>query len=73
VGKALNPTLGSDPPPRNPKERVDTEAIASKTLDKARGMLELREYLEANKSDEQRYEEMRKKLDKQMEDFDSKA
>lgn len=58
---------------KNPKERVDTEAIASQTLDKARGMLELREYLEDNKTDEKRFEEIRKDLDKQMAEFDSKS
>jgi len=50
---------------RNPKERVDTAAIAQTTLDKARGTVELMEYLEQNKSDEQRYDEIRKKLDRQ--------
>jgi len=50
---------------RNPKERVDTAAIAQTTLDKARGTAELMEYLEQNKSDEQRYDEIRKKLDRQ--------
>ena len=49
----------------NRKERVDTAAIAQTTLDKARGTVELMEYLEQNKSDEQRYDEIRKKLDVQ--------
>ena len=57
---------------KNPKERVDTASIAQGTLDKARGTLELMEYLENNKSNEQLYEEARKKMDKQFEELDGK-
>jgi len=48
------------------KERVDTEAIAQATLDKAINTLELRRFLEENKTDEQRFEDMRKKIDRQI-------
>lgn len=73
LGKALNPDLGSAGDVlKNPKERVDTATIAQDTLDKARGTLELMEYLENNKSNEQLYEEARKKMDRQLEELDSK-
>ena len=68
-GKALG---GAGDVLKNPKERVDTASIAQGTLDKARGTLELMEYLENNKSNEQLYEEVRKKMDKQFEELDGK-
>jgi hypothetical protein len=55
---------------KNPKERVDSDALAQAALDKARYSMELRQFLEANKTDQQRYEEMRKKLDKQTEQLE---
>lgn len=74
LGKALNPNLGgASDVLKNPKERVDTASIAQDTLDKARGTLELMEYLENNKSNEQLYEEARKKMDKQFEELDGKT
>ena len=51
-------------------ERVDTDAIAQAAIDKARSTLELRQFLEENKTPEQRYEEVRKKIDRQIEDMD---
>jgi len=51
-------------------ERVDTNAIAQAALDKAMGTLELKRFLEENKTDEQRYEDVRKKLDQQMRELD---
>ena len=52
------------------KERVDSEAIARATLNKAINTLELKRFLEENKTDEQRYEEVRKKIDRQMSELD---
>jgi hypothetical protein len=52
------------------KERVDSEAIAQAALNKALNTLELKRFLEENKTDEQRYEEVRRKIDKQMEDLE---
>ena len=73
LGARLNPNLGSAGDVlKNPKERVDTATIAQDTLDKARGALELMEYLENNKSNEQLYEEARKKMDQQFEELDGK-
>jgi GrpB-like predicted nucleotidyltransferase (UPF0157 family) len=53
------------------KERVDSEAIAQAALDKAMYTLELKRFLEENKTDEQRYEEVRKKIERQMDDLDN--
>ena len=50
---------------RNPKERVDADAIAAETLQRARYSMELRKFLDENKTDEQRYEEIRKQIDQQ--------
>lgn len=52
------------------KERVDSEAIAQAAIDKARNTLELKRFLEENKTDEQRYEEVRKKIERQMKELD---
>lgn len=52
------------------KERVDSEAIAKSALDKARNTLELKQFLEENKTNEQRYDEIRRKIDKQMDELD---
>ncbi len=51
------------------KERVDSEAIAQAALNKALNTLELKRFLEENKTDEQRYEDVRKKIDRQMEEL----
>mmetsp|Transcript_13214 Transcript_13214/g.22542 ORF Transcript_13214/g.22542 Transcript_13214/m.22542 type:complete len:222 (-) Transcript_13214:146-811(-) len=53
------------------KERVDSEAIAQAALDKAMNTLELKRFLEENKTDEQRYEDVRKKIERQMDDLDN--
>ena len=50
---------------RNPKERVDSDGLAQAAVEKARYSMELRKFLDENKTDEQRYEEMRKKIDQQ--------
>ena len=52
------------------KERVDSSAIAQAALDKARNTMELKRFLEENKTDEQRYEEGGKKIDRQMSQLD---
>jgi hypothetical protein len=52
------------------KERVDSEAIAKAALDKARNTLELKQFLEENKTNEQKYDEIRRKIDKQMDELD---
>ena len=52
------------------KERVDSDAIAKAALFKAINTLELKRFLEENKTDEQQYEEVRKKIDRQMSELD---
>lgn len=54
------------------KERVDSEAIAQAAIDKARNTLELRKFLEENKTNEQRYDEVRRQIDKQLDELDGK-
>ena len=61
---------GEDKAQSRSKERVDSEAIAQAALDKAMGTLELKRFLEENKSDEERYEDVRKKIDRQMQELD---
>lgn len=57
---------------RNPKERVDSGAVGDAALQKARYSMELRRFLEENKTDEQRYEDIRKKIDAEAAAFDSR-
>ena len=61
---------GEDKAASRSKERVDSEAIAQAALDKAMGTLELKRFLEENKTDEQRYEDVRKKIDQQLMELD---
>ena len=56
----------------NPRERVDTEQVGLAALEKARYSMELRKFLEENKTDEQKYEEIRKKIDREAAKYDSK-
>jgi hypothetical protein len=55
---------------RMTKERVDSEAIAKAALFKATNTLELRKFLDENKTDEQKYDEVRKQIDRQMSELD---
>lgn len=54
------------------RERVDTEQFAKEAIEKAQNALELRRYLEENKTDEQRYQEIRSRMDAQMSKLDTK-
>lgn len=63
-------TEGGAAPTKNPKERIDSEKVAQEALDKARNTLELRNYLEKQKTDWDRMEEMRTKMDQQMAELD---
>jgi len=56
----------------NPNERVDTDAIGKAAVEKARNSMELRRFLEENKSDKDKYEEMGKKIDAMAQEFDSR-
>lgn len=57
---------------RNERERVDSNALAQAAVDKARNSMELRRFLEENKTDEQRYEDKRKEIEKQMEALENR-
>jgi hypothetical protein len=52
------------------KERIDTGQVARAAIDKARNTLELKRFLEENKSDWQRMNDIKKKLDAEMESLD---
>jgi len=54
------------------KERVDTSAVAQQAVDKAQATLELRNYLEAQKTDWDRIDDMRKQMDKDVSKLDRK-
>ena len=57
---------------RNSNERVDAEAIGKAAVDRARYSMELRNFLEENKTQEQKYDDIRKKIDRAAEEFDRK-
>lgn len=52
------------------KERIDSDKVAQAAIDRARNTLELRSFLESRKSDWDRMEEMKKSLDKEMQNLD---
>jgi len=56
---------------KNTRERIDSEAVAREALDKAQGAVELRRYLEESKTDWDRMEELKKKLDAEMVGLDA--
>uniref|UniRef100_A0A7S2XR90 Uncharacterized protein n=1 Tax=Attheya septentrionalis TaxID=420275 RepID=A0A7S2XR90_9STRA len=60
-----NGGTASTPRRRNPKERVDTNGVAQAALDRARNSMELRSFLEAQKTDWDRMNDIRKTLDSQ--------
>jgi len=56
---------------RKSKERVDSEAVAKAAIAKAQGVLELRKFLDESKSDWDRFEDMKRKIDSEMENLDA--
>ncbi|KAL3920877.1 MAG: hypothetical protein SGILL_003042 [Bacillariaceae sp.] len=52
------------------KERIDTDSVAQAALDKANNTLELKRYLEEQKSDWDKMEELKRDLDQKMLDLD---
>jgi hypothetical protein len=56
----------------NTQERVDSEKIAAEAISKARNTLELRNYLERNKTDWDRMQDMKRKFDQQTYEIDQK-
>ena len=57
---------------KNPKERIDTQALANAAIERAKNTLELRRYLDENKTDWQKMEEIRKKMDQEITELDAK-
>ena len=55
-------------PKKNPKERVDVEAIAQAALDRAASIQEMKAYRDANKSDWQKIQELQRAVDRQLEE-----
>ena len=50
---------------KNPGERVNCDEVADAVLQRARYSMELRKFLDENKTNEQTYEEIRKGIDQQ--------
>lgn len=63
-GKEKAPSDGTS------KERVDSDQIAKAALDRAQNMLELKNMLEKQKTDWDRMEELKRSLDRQMQNLD---
>ncbi|CAB9517311.1 expressed unknown protein [Seminavis robusta] len=53
-------------------ERIDSSEVANEALEKARNALEWQEYKETTKTDTDRMEEMRRKMDNQLRAMDEK-
>lgn len=53
------------------RERIDSEAVAQAAIARAEGALELRKFLDERKTDWDKFEEMKRKLDSDMESLDS--
>jgi hypothetical protein len=52
------------------KERIDSDKVAQEAIDKAQNVLELQNYLESRKTDWDRMEDLKRNLDKTMQDLD---
>ena len=63
-------TAGEKTKTKNRRSRIDAEAVAQEALDRANNTLELRKFLEERKTDYDRMEEMKRKLDVSMQDLD---
>ena len=53
-------------------ERIDSSEVANSALEKARNAMEWQTYKESTKREEDRMEELRKKMDAQLAEFDNK-
>ncbi|VEU34520.1 unnamed protein product [Pseudo-nitzschia multistriata] len=75
--KPMRPDNGADEEEKTKEEnkprskaRIDAELIAQQALDKANSTMELRNFLEERKTDYDRMEEMKRKLDSTMQELD---
>jgi len=55
------------------RERIDVDSFAKAAIEKAEGVAELREYLDAQKTDWDRMEELKREMDDQMDRLDEKG
>ena len=55
------------------RERIDSDLVVMEALEKARNSRELRDYLEATKTDVDRMQDMRKKIDKQIAELEENS
>ena len=53
------------------KERIDSEAVARAAIARAQGVLELRKFLDDSKTDWDRFEDMKRKIDSDIEGLDA--
>ena len=53
------------------RERIDSEAVAKAAIERAQNALELKRFLEEKKTDWDRMEEMKRKLDAEMQELDA--
>lgn len=76
LGKVMKPPTEDDfesgKPTTNPKERVDSKQVAQAALDKASSSLELRKFLDERKTDYDKMEDLKRKMDEDMEKFDNR-
>lgn len=73
LGKDKEESEASEAPVVKTKgERVDSGEMANEALEKARNALEWQQYKEDTKREEDKMEDLRKKMDKQMREFDEK-
>jgi hypothetical protein len=66
------PRLGKRRSVVNTAERIDSMAVAQAAIDKANATLELKRFLEDQKTDWDKMEDIRKKMDQQMQELDEK-
>jgi hypothetical protein len=63
--------LGS-PSRSSSRPRIDVDAFAKAALERAEGVTQLRDYLESRKTDYDRMEDMKREMDRKMEELDRK-
>lgn len=71
-GSKTNGKTKVDPVEQKKIERIDTQAYARQALNKAESTLSLRKYLDDNKSESEKMNDLKRIMDKQMEELDRK-
>jgi hypothetical protein len=67
-----NSKTNVDPVLQKKQERIDTQAYARQAITKAENTLSLRKYLDDNKSETEKMNDLKRIMDKQMEELDKK-